>query len=147
MINFLLTHEASDQTDVNACLSEYALNCKNPGIAIIISDFFDPKGFQSGLKALAHKKFDINLIQVLDHEELFGMRTGNLLLTEIETGEKKRIFIDRPLLALYRQRIDRFIASIKSYCRQYGLNYYLYDTRIPFEDFMVDYLARGAVIR
>ncbi len=146
-INFLAALEASEQTDVNACLSEYALICKTPGIAIIISDFFDPKGFRDGLKALSHRKFDINLIQLLDHEELFGMPTGNFLLTDIETGEKKRIFIDKPLLDLYRRRIDQFTAGIKNYCRQYGINYYLYNTRIPFEDFIVGYLTREAVIR
>jgi uncharacterized protein (DUF58 family) len=146
-INFLANLEASEQTDLNACLSEYALICKIPGIAVIISDFFDPKGFRDGLKALTHRKFDIHLIQLLDHEELFGMQTGNFLLTDVETGEKKRIFIDKPLLAHYRRIMDQFIFGIKNHCGQYGASYYVYDTRIPFEDFIVGYLTRETVIR
>jgi len=145
-INFLTALEASEPTDLNACLSEYALICKTPGIAIVISDFFDPKGFRAGLKALVHRRFDVNLIQLLDYEELVGKQTGNFLLTDIETGEKKRVFIDKHLLALYRRKIDRFISGIKDQGRQYGTNYYLYDTRVPFENFIISYFTREAVV-
>ncbi len=95
--------------------------CKNPGIAIVISDLFDPQGYEDGLKALAYRDFDINLIQVLNHEELFWSETGNLLLTDCETGEKKAIFIDRHLREIYRQKITAFIAGIKRYCGHYGI--------------------------
>ncbi len=39
------------ETDINTCLTEYANLCKNPGIALIADDLFDPRGYQEGLKA------------------------------------------------------------------------------------------------
>jgi len=89
MLKFFQSLRPTAQTDLNGSLKEYAAICKNPGIAILISDFFDPGGYQDGLKALAYRDFDINLIQVLDHEELDWSKTGNLLLNDCETGEKK----------------------------------------------------------
>jgi len=147
VLKFFQSLKPSDQTNVNGSLKEYAAICKNPGIAIIISDFFDPQGYEDGLKALAYRNFDINLIQVMDHEELYWSQTGHLLLNEYETGEKKVTFVDKKLLELYRKKINEFVGGIKSYCSHYGMNYYLCDTRIPFESLLTDYLSEGSLFR
>ena len=147
VLKFLQSLKAAERTNINDSLKEYAAICKNPGIAIVISDFFDPRGYEDGLKALAYRDFDINLIQVLDHEELHWSKTGNLLLNECETGEKKVAFVDKDLMELYRQKIKAFIADLKSYCSHYGMNYFLCDTRIPFENLLMDYLSEGALFR
>ena len=47
----------------------------------------------------------------------------------------------------YRQKITGFIAGIKNYCGHYGMNYFLCDTRIPFEKLLTDYLSEGALFR
>ena len=147
VLKFFQSLTPFDQTNLNGSLKAYAAICKNPGIAIIISDFFDPKGYEDGLKALVYRNFDINLIQVMDHEELNWSKTGTLLLNECETGEKKVTFVDKNLLALYREKINEFISGIKSYCGHYGMNYFLCDTRIPFENLLMDYLSKGALFR
>ncbi|UCG09211.1 MAG: DUF58 domain-containing protein [Desulfobacterales bacterium] len=147
VLNFLLSLNPAKKTNVNGCLSEYAASCRNPGIAIIISDFFDPNGYEDGLEAMAYRNFDINLIQVMTHEELFWPQTGNLLLREIETGEKKITYVDKHLLELYQKKINGFISTIKNYCGHYGIHYFLCDTSIPFEDLLMEYLSRGALFR
>ena len=147
VLKFLQSLKAAERTNINDSLKEYAAICKNPGIAIVISDFFDPRGYEDGLKALAYRDFDINLIQVVDHEELYWSKTGNLLLNECETGEKKVAFVDKDIMELYRQKINAFIADLKSYCSHYGMNYFLCDTRIPFENLLMDYLSEGALFR
>ena len=147
VLKFFLALDPSGQTNINGCLKEYAATCKNPGIAVVISDLFDPQGYEDGLKALAYRDFDINLIQVLDHEEIFWSQTGNLLLQDCETGEKKATLVDKHLLEIYHRKINAFIAGIKRYCGHYGMNYFLCDTRIPFEDLLMDYLTRGALFR
>jgi len=96
---------------------------------------------------LAYRDFDINLIQVMDHEELYWSKTGNLLLNECETGEKKANFVDKDLLERYHKKINEFIAGIKNYCSHYGMNYFLCDTHIPFEKLLTDYLSEGALFR
>jgi len=147
VLKFFQSLKPSDQTNVNGSLKAYAAICKNPGIAIIISDFFDPLGYEEGLKALAYRDFDINLIQIMNHEELYWSKTGHLLLNECETGEKKVAFVNKNLLEIYRKKIDEFISGIKSYCNHYGMNYFLCDTHIPFNTLLTDYLSKGALFR
>ncbi|MCJ7830310.1 MAG: DUF58 domain-containing protein [Desulfobacterales bacterium] len=147
LLQFLLGLTPADPTDISASLSQYALGCKQPGVAVILSDLFDPKGFRDGLRALRQRNFDVHLIQILDRRELFWDQTGHLLLEEIETGQRKRVLIDRPLLERYRRRVAAFVNDIAEDCRTYGIGYALWDTRIAVEDFLVDYLTRGAVFR
>ena len=147
VLNFLLSLAPAGKTSINGCLGEYAAICKNPGIAILITDLFDPQGYQEGLRALAYRDFDINLIHVMDHDELEWSRTGNLLLTDCETGEKKITFVDHDLLATYQNKVSAFIAAAKSYCGHHGINYFLCDTSIPFENLLTNYLSKGALFR
>ncbi len=147
VLNFFQSLQPTGQTDIIGSLQAYAAICKNPGIAIVISDFFDPGGYQGGLRALAYRDFDINLIQVMSHDEIEWSTTGNLELNDCETGEKKIVFVDQQFLDNYQKKISSFIVGIQNYCRHYGLNYYLCDTRIPFENLLTDYLTKGALFR
>lgn len=143
VLRFLASLAPSNSTAVNACLSEYAALAKHAGIAIVISDLFDPQGYEDGLKALAYRNFDIHVLQVLDHEELFWSQTGNLLLVDPETGAKKNVSVNSSMLKLYRDRLTLFLQGIQGYCNHYGMYYCLCDTGVPFEDFLMDYLTGG----
>lgn len=141
LIDFLHPMAPGGETDINACLMNVAAMPLPPGIAIILSDLLDPKGYQEGLRALSHKNFDIHMVQILDHEELFWSRTGNLLLTDIESQRRKPVTIDRSAINTYRKTMDRFIAGIRNECTRYGISHSLHDTQIPFEDLLMEYLT------
>jgi uncharacterized protein (DUF58 family) len=145
MLKYLLSLKPGGKTDLNSCLTEFASACKRPGIAIILSDLLDPKGFAKGLDALSYGGFDITLIQILDREEIFPAFNGYLTLKEVETGEVKRITLDRALLELYREGMRDFLENIKDFCRKSGIDYYLSNTGVPFEDLLLEYLAKGTL--
>jgi uncharacterized protein (DUF58 family) len=145
ILHYLLSIQPKGKTDLNSCLTEYASTCKRPGIAVILSDLLDQKGFEKGLEALQYRKFDITLLQVLDHEELFPSLRGYIVLNEVETHETKKITLDGALLTLYREKMQGFLESIKGFCIESGIDYYLSDTSIPFEDFLLEYLTKGMV--
>jgi uncharacterized protein (DUF58 family) len=147
LLNYLCNLTPAADTNINASLAEYATICKNPGMTIVISDLFDPKGYQDGLKALTYRNCDVSLIQVLDREELAWSKTGTLMLRDVETGEKRVTFLDADLLERYRAKVAAFLADIHDFCSTYGINYYLYDTRIPFEEFLIDYAIKGSLFR
>lgn len=145
ILKYLLSLKPEGKTDLNSCLSEYALTCKRPGIAIILSDLLDPNGVEKGLEALRYRKFDITVVHMLDSEELFPGYNGYLTLRELETGETKKITLNEELLTLYRQKVGSFLNNIKELCYKNGIDYYLSDTGIPFEDFLLDYLTTGTL--
>ena len=86
----------------------------------------------------------MTLIQVLDREEISPTLNGYLALKDVETGGMKKITIDGTLSALYHDKIRNFLEKIRAFCFTRGIDYYLSDTRTPFEDFLLDYLTKGA---
>ena len=116
ILDFLRTLEPGGRTRINKCLTEYASIRSDPGILLIITDLFDEEGIEEGMTTLRARNFDIHLIHLLDHEELYWSERGNLRLRESETGEEKQIYIDGPLLELYREKVHGFIAGIRAFC-------------------------------
>jgi uncharacterized protein (DUF58 family) len=147
ILDYLLPIEPEGSTDLNTCLIEYASTCRRPGIAIVVSDLLDAKGYEDGLKALTYRNFDVNVVQVLEPEELTWNQTGTFILQDIETGELKRTSVDVALAEQFRQRVQDFLSGIRDFCGTYGMHYYLFNTQVPFEEFLVDYVAKGTVFR
>jgi len=145
LLKYLNSLRPDGRTDFNRCLTEYASNTKRPGMAIILSDLLDPDGIDKGLESLRHKRFDIALLQIFDREELLPSLNGYLTLREVETGETKKITLDEPLLELYREKIRGFLGDIRDLCLLNGVDYYLVDTGLSFEDFLFDYLTATTV--
>ena len=56
-------------------------------------------------------------------------------------------FVDKALSERYRQRLEAFLTDITRVCGRYGIQHYIYDTSIQFEDFLIDYLSHGAIFR
>ena len=142
LLKRLLSIESTGATDFNAALIEHAAACRRSGMVVVLSDLFDPKGVTRGLDALVHGKFDVTLIHVVDHEELFPRLSGDLVLRDVETDKQIKATVDSELLDSHRKKMDGLISDIQTYCLDHGFGYYLCDTRIPFESFLLDYLTR-----
>lgn len=147
VLKYLNSIRPNGITNLDTSLVDYASTCRRPGITVVISDFLDPNGFRNGLEALHHARFNVTLIQILDHEELFPSLNGYLQLKEIETGETRKLSLDNNMIDAYRKKISLFINDTKELCRKNRMDYYLTDTSIPFEDFLVDYLTKSVIFK
>src|SRR5262249_5050981 len=74
-------------TSFNDALRQYALRSKDTGLAVVVSDFLDPAGYEAGLRALMERRFDIHVVHVLAPEELEPPFGGDLELIDAESGE------------------------------------------------------------
>jgi len=143
---FLERAQAGGQTSLAASLKEYALKTRRPGVAILISDFFDPE-WETGLKALLHRRFQVSAIHVLDRTELRPDLVGDLKLVDCETGEEREITISAGLLKDYQKTVDQFCGGIQETCRRYGADYIQAVTDQPFEDMILKWLRRAGLLR
>ena len=145
LMKFLKEVLVEGETDINASLTDYAETCKRPGVAVIMSDLLDPKGINQGLESLLIRKFDIIIFHILDHEELSPSMKGYFIIEEVETHETRKMNLDSGLIKLYQDRMEMYLKRIRDFCYNRGINYYLCDTQVPVEDFLIRYLSQGAV--
>ena len=67
--------------DFNQSLRRGALEARQAGVAVVLSDFLDPAGYETGLNALIGRGFQVNAIQILSPEELNPPTYGDLDLS------------------------------------------------------------------
>lgn len=144
--SFLERAQPGGQTSLAASLKEFALRTRRPGVAILISDFFDPE-WETGLKALLHRRFQVSAIQVLDRSEVRPDLVGDLKLVDCETGEEREITISAGLLKEYQKSVDQFCGGIQDTCRRYGADYIQAITDQPFEEMILNWLRRAGMVR
>ena len=131
------------RTDLSAVLRGYQKTSLRPGILFVISDFFDPGDFRREMKLLAHRGFDVNLIQVLAQEELRPEAEGDLLLTDSETGEEREITANERAVAAYKAALSEFTTGLESFSRANGIGYMLVTADVAFEDLLMKQLIES----
>ncbi|MBN2440560.1 MAG: DUF58 domain-containing protein [Spirochaetales bacterium] len=144
---FILGLTEEQKTGIGASLLEYSRQARMPGLIIILSDFLDEKKFERGLLSLLYKRLDIVLLQILDETELNPDHLGELIMTDTETREHKKIDVDIDLLRLYRNNLAGYFHTIGKFCLKHGIEYMRTTTALPFEDLILRYLRQGSHLR
>lgn len=146
IFDYLKSVRPAGETDLAASLRDFSLRTAQPGLAIVISDFFD-RDYERGLFALLSRKFEVALIHVLDQDEVDPPVVGDLLMIDSETGERREVTVTQTLLRRYQQRLADFCGGVESYCARYGCNYVRVTNQSPFEDLVLGYLRRRGMVK
>lgn len=133
-------------TSLGSALRAYQKSNFRSGILFIISDFLDPGDFRTEMKLLAHRGFDLNLIQTLAPEELRPEVGGDLLLVDSETGEAREITANERIVAAYKAKLAEYTTSLEMFCRSHGIGYTLVTTDTSFEDLLLKNLTQGRMV-
>ncbi len=144
--SYLEKVEAGGTTAFSTSLHRFAATVRNKGIAIVLSDFFDP-GWQDGMKSLLARGFQVAAIHILSEEELKPTLLGDLRIIDSETGESKEMSVNPQLMARYQATLDGFCGEVEGFCHRYGIDYLRTSTAMPFEDLVLKYLRRGGLIK
>ena len=103
LFDFLENVSAGGQTNLNQSLEMFATVTNRQGIVIIISDFWDAKGYEAGLMCLLQKRFEVSLIQLLTPEENTPQSMGPLMIKNLENQEQLALNVNRSILKKYHQ--------------------------------------------
>jgi len=98
---FLRALKTSGQTDLAAVARSFVAQNKRRGLAVILSDLYDPAGFEDGINFLRFNKFEPLVLQIFDPAEARPTFKGDLLLVDCETGDSREITVTPKILARY----------------------------------------------
>lgn len=145
LADFLAGVRPGGPTHLNEALAAYALRAREPGLAVVVSDLLDPRGYESGIRALLERRFEVHIVHCLDPEELNPGLAGDLRLEDSETGEVRELTVDGEALRGYRERLTRFLEGVEGFCRAREIGYRRVSTDVPVEEFVLAQL-RGLVL-
>jgi uncharacterized protein (DUF58 family) len=145
LLDFLGHVEPAGGTSLNGGLANYAGRARQAGLAVVISDLLDPAGYESGVRALLERRFDVHLVHVLSPEEMNPELAGDFRLVDSETGEMRELSMDGDAVRAYRERLRQFLERVETFCRTKEIGYHRLPSDAPIEEFVLAQL-RGRVL-
>jgi len=136
---------ASGSANLNEALRRGALEARQAGVAIILSDFLDPAGYEGGLSALVGRGFQVNAVQILAPDELNPPTYGDLKLVDSESGAFQEVTFGRYRLKVYQQTVQNFCQRLREFCTVRGVNFFMASSDTPLEQLLLKQLRQAEV--
>src|SRR3954469_8604542 len=147
VLNFLSRPpEPGGPTALLSSVRAFCLRLKRRGLVFLISDFFDPAGYEEALSLLRYPQFEVHVVQVIHPAELSPPLSGDLRLTECETGETWDVTATDALVCAYQDEVAAFLHGLEEFCLRRGLGYALARSDVPFEDLVLRLLRDGVML-
>ena len=136
---------AAGGADLNEALRRGALEARHTGLAIVLSDFLDPAGYEPGLTALVGRGFQVNAVQILAPEELAPSTFGDLRLVDSESGGLQEVTFGRYRMKAYQQTVQNFVQRLREYCTKRGINFFMAPSNMDLQDLLLKQLRKSEV--
>jgi uncharacterized protein (DUF58 family) len=124
-------------TDLQRVSDAFVHRAARTGLTIVISDFFDPRGFQDGVDRLRYHRHEPHLVQLYDQDEANPQLRGELELIDVESERRRAVTVSERSLRQYRRLFVDFLESVRGYARQQGLACVQTTTDLPFDELIL----------
>jgi uncharacterized protein (DUF58 family) len=131
--------------DLNEGLRRGALASRQTGVALVLSDFLDPAGYETGLNALVGRGFQVDVVQILAPEELNPPTYGDLRLVDSETGGLQEVTFGKYRLKAYRQTVQNFCQRLREFCQSRGMSFFSVSSDMSLEQLLLKQLRQAEV--
>ncbi len=146
VFEFLRPLEAQGETDLKTALRTFAAQNKRRGVAILISDLYDPKSFEDGINQLRYAKFDPYVLHVIDPADARPPLHGDVRLVDHETGETREVTVTPRILEKFAKAHKRYQQEIEEFCGNKQVNYHALPTNVPFDEAVLRILREGGLL-
>ena len=146
IIDFLEQLSIDGKTSLNEGCRRFALQQVRGGLVVLLSDLFDPAGYETAFKHLLKNRNDLFVLQILSPQEVHPDLVGALRLIDIETAENVELTATEELLSVYERRLSAFQSEIKHFCAHYGVHYQPVASDEPVERLLTNSFRRLGLI-
>lgn len=138
--------EPAGPTDLRESFKEFASRPRQMGLAVIISDFLDPGGFETGLKILRSIGHDVFAVHIASARDRDPGAFGDARFVDVETGERREVEVTPRLKTAYAAAWESHAAQLQQYCGRYDIGYVRADVDQPFEDVIMKTFRQGRFV-
>jgi uncharacterized protein (DUF58 family) len=144
---FLREVEAGGTTDLGDALKTFVAQNKRRGLVVLVSDLYDPHGFEKGINVLRYNKFDPFVVHVVDPEDAKPKVRGDVLLYDCETGDEREVTVTPGVLRSFGESYARYLTDVGSFCAGRQVSYVAANLTMPFDELILRVFRRGGFLR
>ena len=149
VLHFLEQLETSGATDLGQSLQTFVAQHKRRGLAILLSDLYDPAGFENGINVLRYNKFEPYVLHLVEPPGGFAGQeaiVGDINVYDCETGEEREVTVTEQVLRNVREAHRQYDASIQRFCTRAHVPYFPAPADVPFDELVLGLLRRGGLL-
>lgn len=146
ILRFLSQIQLQGQTDLGSAARSFVAQNKRRGMVILLSDLFDPHGFEAGINVLRFNKFEPVVLHLVDERDRAAQLSGDLLITDVESGAAREVSMTPALTERIGQAIEQHNERIARFCGARGVPYFKVDVEQPFDQVVLNVLRKGGFI-
>jgi uncharacterized protein (DUF58 family) len=147
IFEFLENLEVAEQTDMNRALSAFVARKRPKGLVVVVSDFWDEAGYERALKLAYTAGYDLSAVCLHHEYEAHPKWRGTVMLTDTESGRRQQISINARSLRKYAREYDAYLERLRTVCHSLHCHYLYAQTRIAFEDLILNVFREGQFIK
>jgi uncharacterized protein (DUF58 family) len=137
---------ANGRTDLLQSFKRFASRSHRRGMAIVISDFLDPAGFQAGLRLLSGSGHDVLAVHMMSGDEQELRELGGVRFVDAESGEFRDIDVTSGLARAYGDAWRTHAEEVEAFCGRAHLAYVRANAEDPFEDVILRTFREGGFL-
>jgi uncharacterized protein (DUF58 family) len=133
VLSTLRATKPAERSCLNDALSGYGSLVRGPGLVVVLSDFFDPRGTHDGLQYLLHRGLQPALVQVATDDELDPHIDDELELIDVERPTAPPVVVRADAVAAYRAKLAAWVEALESFCRSEAIPWVPLRTSLSFD--------------
>ncbi len=147
VFRFLGSLQPDARTDLGEALKTFVTQHKRRGLAVLLSDLYDPSGFEKGINVLRYNKFEPYVVHLVAPEEATPALKGDVRIYDCETGSEQEVTVTDAMLQRLKNAFDSYSQDIVDYCVKNQVPYFRADTQTPFDEQVLRVFRKGGFLR
>jgi uncharacterized protein (DUF58 family) len=137
-----------EDTDLDRVATGFVHRDQRRGLAVVVSDLYDPSGFERGLDMLRHRRYEPHLVQMYDkYEKDPPDMLGDVEMWDVESGAARKVTVTEKNLRQYKRLFDEFQERVQGYANRYGLGCTRTQADVPFDELILRMMRQAGAVR
>jgi uncharacterized protein (DUF58 family) len=147
VFQFLEGLETGGTTSLADAADKIVAQHKRRGLAVLVSDLYDPAGFERGINVLRYAKFEPYVVHVVDPADARPKIRGDVHLYDCETGDEREVTVTDALLRKMEGAYRDYLGEVERFCAKSQVPYFAADVDTPFDELVLRVFRRGGFLR
>ena len=147
VFQYLRSLEPGGTTNLADAVTKVVAQHKRRGLAVLVSDLYDPAGFERGINVLRYNKFEPYVLHVVDPADAKPRLRGDVHVYDYETGDEREVTVTDAVLAKLETAYRDYTAEVERFCAKNQVPYFAAGVDVPFDELVLKVFRRGGFLR